>query len=193
MKIGIYGGTFDPIHFGHLITAQFVLEHRKLDKILFIPCAVSPHKINIHSASSTDRMEMLNRAVRDNSDFEISDIEISRGGISYTFQTLRELKNKFEKLELIIGFDNLAVFDKWERPDEIVEMARLIVLNRKTDRETVKNRFFEQAIFINSPLFEVSSSNIRQRVSMGRSIKYFIHKGVREYILYKDIYINSDD
>ena len=118
-SIGIIGGTFDPIHFGHLITAQAVKEIRKLEKIIFIPCNISPHKKENESQNSFHRYEMIRQAVQKTKGLEVSDFEINKGGISYTIDTLNYFRKKYQDIELIIGFDNLLKFDSWKDPDEI--------------------------------------------------------------------------
>jgi nicotinate-nucleotide adenylyltransferase len=187
-KVGIFGGTFDPIHNGHLITAQYVLEERKLDNIIFMPNNVSPHKIGIKSASTADRLEMLKLAVEPNPAFKYSTYEIEKGDVSYTVNTLRDLKSEYENIELIIGLDNLLVFDEWYEPDEIAELAQLIVLKRESELSNEPNRFFEIAKLINTPVIEISSTEIRQRVERKLPIDFLVPEKVKEYILDKKLY-----
>ncbi|MDZ7763566.1 MAG: nicotinate (nicotinamide) nucleotide adenylyltransferase [Melioribacteraceae bacterium] len=131
MAIGIYGGNFDPIHFGHLITAQRVLEIRNLEKIIFIPANISPLKQDVSTAAGEHRSEMVRIAISRNKNFLVSEIELERLGVSYTIDTLKTIKKKYNDIELIIGFDNLLKFDQWYKPEEILEMCKLIVLHRK--------------------------------------------------------------
>jgi nicotinate-nucleotide adenylyltransferase len=119
-KVGIFGGTFDPIHHGHLITAQSVREIRNLDKIIFIPSFISPHKSDVISVSPEHRLKMLKLAVEGVDFFEVSDYEINREGISYTIDTLKEFKKKYDELEFIIGYDNIFKFHSWKEPDQII-------------------------------------------------------------------------
>ncbi len=182
-KIGIFGGSFNPVHHGHLITALSVLEKRKLDKIIFIPCCISPHKVEQKENYPESRLEMLRLAVEEFPGFDYSDIEIRTGGVSYTIDTLRELKKTFDEIELIIGYDNLLVFDKWKEPEEIIKLAKLVVLKRKVYSEgDSRNQFFSQAVFVDSPLIEINSSDIRRRVKENLPINFLVPQKVMEYI-----------
>lgn len=187
-KVGIFGGTFDPIHFGHLITAQYVLEIRKLDEIIFMPNNVSPHKIGMKAASTQDRLEMLKLALEPVPKFTFSTFEIEKGDVSYTVDTLRELKSEYENIELIIGLDNLLVFDKWYEPDEVADLAHLVVLKRESELSNEPNRFFEIAELINTPVIEISSTEVRERVQKGLPIDFLVPEKVKEYILDKKLY-----
>ncbi len=189
--VGIFGGTFDPVHFGHLITAQAVKEIRNLEKIIFIPNYISPHKTDIKSSSAVHRLAMLNLAIKNISYFECSDIEAKDKEISYTVNTLKILKEKYEKLELIIGFDNIIKFDTWKNPDDILKLADLVVLERETNKKSFKkDKYFQSAFFVDTPTIEISSTEIRERVKQGRPINFLVPQSVKEYIykfkLYKE-------
>lgn len=187
--VGVFGGSFDPIHIGHLITTSLVYEKRNLEKIIFIPNNISPLKADQTPASSFHRMNMLKLAVESFPYFEVSDCEINRSGVSYTYDTLLELKKFYPKLELIIGYDNLLVFDKWHLPEKILELAIVVVMKRSTDTESVtKNKFFDSAIIINTPTIEISATEIRKRVKDGLSIEYLVPKSVKEYISKNSLY-----
>ncbi len=186
--IGIYGGTFDPIHLGHLITAQYVYELRRLDKIIFIPCNISPFKIGKQTAPNIDRLNMVKLATENIPYFSVSDYEIKNTGISYTINTLKHLKKEYENLELIIGYDNLLKFEQWKEPDEIVKIAKLIVLNRKTENETNRHKYFSYAEFIETPRIDISSSEIRERIQKNLPIDFLVHEKVKNYILEKGLY-----
>jgi nicotinate-nucleotide adenylyltransferase len=188
-KIGIYGGTFDPIHFGHLITAQSVFELRKLDKILFIPSFISPLKKDQISSSPEDRIKMLKLAIKDIPHFDYTDFEIKKKNISYTIETIKELRKTYQYIELIIGYDNLLVFDKWKNPYELLKLVKLVVLQRKvTDEKIRKNKYFKHAIFIKTPLIDISGTDIRQRVHSGKSINYLVPQKVMAYIYKQNLY-----
>lgn len=187
-KIGIFGGTFDPIHNGHLITAQYVLEKRNLEKIIFIPCFISPHKTNLISSEPIHRLQMIKLAVDSLPYFDYSDYELKSEGISYTYNTLLYLSEKYTSLELIIGYDNLLVFDKWNKPDEILELATLVVMKRKTDIEEKRNRFFEKAILVDTPTIEISSTDIRERVRNNLPIDFLVPENVKKYIYETNLY-----
>ncbi len=187
-KVGIYGGTFDPIHIGHLITTQSVLEQRGLDKIIFIPCFISPHKQTIISSSEIHRLNMLKLALAENPKFDFSTYEVDKKGISYTIDTIKEFKKDYDEIDLIIGYDNLLVFEAWKEPDEIIKLVNLIVLKRIFNRVNSWNRFFENAIFLDTPIVEISSSEIRERVKNNLSIDYLVPYKVNEYIRQNKLY-----
>jgi nicotinate-nucleotide adenylyltransferase len=190
-RIGIYGGTFDPIHHGHLITAQSVKELRKLDKIVFIPSYISPHKKDLKASASEHRINMLKLAVRDVPYFDWSDFEITRENISYTIDTLQEMKKHYDEIELILGADNMRTFDTWKSPDQIVKLATLIVLRRRTDSvSNSDNKYAENAVFLETPRIDISGTIIRRRVREGLPIDFLVPQNVMKYIynfkLYKD-------
>ncbi|HEX3073007.1 MAG TPA: nicotinate-nucleotide adenylyltransferase [Ignavibacteriales bacterium] len=190
MKVGVFGGTFDPIHNGHLITAQAVKEIRGLDKIIFIPCYISPHKIDMFTASDGHRLNMINLAIKDIPYFEASPIEIDNQEISYTVDTLRELKKNYEELELIIGYDNILKFDTWKSPDEIMNLAKLIVLKRKVDASLSRamNKYFGMAEFVDTPVIEISATEIRRRVKRNLPINFLVPPQVASYIQENKLY-----
>ena len=187
--VGIYGGTFDPIHTGHLITAQSVCEIRKLDKIIFIPSLISPHKTDRISSSPRHRINMLKLAIKDIPYFEYSDIEVKRKEISYTINTILALKSAYKNIELIIGYDNLITFDTWKEPDKILEFVKLVVLRRKVREENLhRNKYFNKAIFIETPLIEIFGTDIRERVKTNRSINFLVPQKVMAYIYKHNLY-----
>jgi len=187
--IGIYGGTFDPIHMGHLITAQSVCEIRKLDKIIFIPSFISPHKTDRISSSPRHRINMLKLAIKDIPYFEYSDIEIKKKEISYTINSILALKAAYKNIELIIGYDNLITFDTWKEPDKILELVKLVVLRRKVREENFQqNKYFKKAIFIETPLIEIFGTDIRERVKTNRSINFLVPQKVMAYIYKHNLY-----
>jgi nicotinate-nucleotide adenylyltransferase len=187
--VGIFGGTFDPIHTGHLITAQAVRELRRLDKIIFIPAYISPHKTDIPTLSPRHRLEMVKLAIKNISYFNFSDIEIKAANTSYTIETLKVLKEKHNKIELIIGYDNILNFSTWKDPDEILKLAKLIVLNRKLSIEPKEmDRFYSSAIFVDTPTIEISSSEIRERVYNNLPINFLVPEEVQKYIYHFNLY-----
>lgn len=188
-KVGIFGGTFDPVHFGHLITARAVLEIRDLDKIVFIPANISPHKTDSTSSAAEHRLEMLQLAVNGVSYFDISDIELKREGVSYTIDTLKSLKEKYNEIELVIGEDNLQSFHTWKKPEEILELSTLTVLKRKFNRSDAANHnYIEKAQFVETPVIEISGSKIRERVKNDLSIDFLLPQNVKKYILKNNLY-----
>lgn len=188
-KVGIYGGTFDPIHHGHLITAQSVREIRNLDKIIFIPTYISPHKTNIKTSSPEDRLNMLKIAIEGVEFFDVSDFEIKKHDISYTIETLRQLKKYYDEIELIIGYDNIFKFYTWKDPDEIMKLAKVIVLKRKSSQPVeYTDKYVEQAIFVQTRGIEISATDIRYRVHKGLPIHYLVPKEVEKYIYEHKLY-----
>lgn len=188
-KIGIFGGTFDPIHNGHLITAQSVREIRKLEKIIFIPSFVSPHKEKIDTANPEQRLQMISLAIGDVSFFEASDFEITKGGISYTVDTLREFKKKYDEIEFIIGYDNIFDFHTWKDPDEIMNLAKIIVLKRKSSEPApFEDKYVNEAIFVQTRGIEISATDIRERVKKEMPIHFLVPEKVKEYIYNSDLY-----
>ena len=188
-KVGIFGGTFDPIHLGHLITAQSVKEIRNLDKIIFIPAYISPHKTDAKPSSPEDRLNMIKIAVDGIPFFDCSDIEVNKGGISYTIDTLRELKKYYDKIEFIIGYDNIFTFHTWKEPDEIFKLADVIVLKRKSSHPPqFEDKYFRQAIFVQTRGIEISATDIRERVKSGMPINFLVPTKVMEYIYNHKLY-----
>lgn len=188
-KVGVYGGTFDPIHTGHLITAQHILEERRLDKIIFIPAYISPHKTQVLSTESKHRLEMVKIAIDGYKRFDLSDYEIQKGGVSYTVDTLKELKNSYKEIELIIGYDNLLSFDIWHEPDQITKLAKLLVLKRKFAGDINQfNKYFAEAVFIDSPVIDISSTIIRERVRKNLPVDFLVPQKVKEYITANSLY-----
>ena len=188
-KVGIFGGTFDPIHHGHLITAQSVREIRDLDKIIFIPSFISPHKADVNSASPEHRMNMLKLAVERIDFFEVSDYEIIKEGISYTIDTLKEFKKKYDELEFIIGYDNIFKFHTWKNPDEIMKIAKILVLKRKSSLPPPhEDKYVKSAIFVETRGIEISATDIRERVKQGMPIHYLVPEKVKEYIYSFNLY-----
>lgn len=190
MAIGLYGGSFDPIHMGHLITIQAVQEQRNLEKIIFMPSHISPLKQDSTPVEDFHRLEMVKLATESNPNFVVSDYEINKGEVSYTYDTLLELKKSYCDIELIIGFDNLLVFDKWYMPNEIFEMAKVVVMKRIVEKVTEKtNTFYDKAIFVNTPFIEISSTNIRERIKNSLDIDYLVPIKVKEYISKNRLYL----
>jgi nicotinate-nucleotide adenylyltransferase len=188
-RVGIFGGTFDPIHHGHLITAQSVKEIRNLDKIIFIPAFISPHKQNEKSSSAEHRIKMLKLALDDIPFFECSDFEIKQHTISYTLDTLREFKKYYDDIDLIIGYDNIFKFHTWKDPDQILRLANIVVLRRKSSYPIEYiDKYVESAIFVQTRGIEISATDIRNRVHSNLPIHYLVPKEVEDYIYNNKLY-----
>ena len=187
--VGILGGSFDPIHLGHLITSYDVLEKRDLEKIIFVPCHISPHKTDQKPTEDIHRLNMVKLAIEQYPYFESSDYEIRKGDVSYTYNTLVELKKSYNQIELIIGLDNLIVFDKWYRPDDILQLATVVVMKREIDNIPVKhNKYFDSVILLETTLIDISSTEIRERVKNNEPIDYLVPSKVKEYISQHGLY-----
>lgn len=193
MKLGIFGGSFNPPHMGHLVVLESVRDQLQFDKILLIPSAQTPNKHDISLAPAAMRLEMTKLAVQGNPAFEISDIEIQRKGISYTVDTLSTLVGLYPKasFSLIIGADNFMEFQTWKSPKEILDKANLVVMSRPGfSHRDVKHDLVRLTQFVNVPLIGISGTDIRRRVKLGRSIHFLVPPAVEEYIrvhrLYKD-------
>lgn len=190
MAVGLFGGSFNPIHFGHLITSQRVMEIRKLEKIILMPCNISPFKVEASDIlEGHTRMRMLELAVGNSSNYEIDNFELKKGGISFTYNTILHLKQMYGDIELIIGFDQLVEFDKWYKAEEIVKVAQLVVLKREIDNPGATNNFTENAVFVDTPTIEISATEIRNRVRAGLSIDYLVPEAVVDYIKQEKLYL----
>ena len=184
-KLGIYGGTFDPIHNGHLILAREALEQLQLDRVVFIPAAASPHKREQTTAAPAARLEMLQAAVEGEPRFEVSDVELRRPPPSFTVDTIEELQRREPHSEIyyLIGSDNLPRLETWHRFEDLQKLVRFVVLTRGA--EPIDERYTTIR-----RLIDVSATDIRNRVATGRSIRYLVPASVAEIIrrhqLYKD-------
>ena len=184
-RLGIFGGQFDPPHIGHLIEAEFAAEELGLDKLLFIPTGEHPLKSHPGMTSAKDRYEMTKLAIENNPLFELSDIEIKREGKSFTIDTINQIKKIFspKELYLLVGIDNAEIFSKWHRIDEILDSCKVVVLSRMMTDEFVLNpALLEKTTILDSPIIEISSTEIRELVAEGNSIRYLVPDTVREYI-----------
>lgn len=199
MKIGIIGGSFDPIHLGHLAMAEYLRELKNLDKIIFIPTGNAPHKT--YESLADQRLEMVKLAIEDNKYFSFCEIEVLKETTSYTAETLKTLKEKCPEAELnfIIGMDNLFSIEKWYKIEELGKLTNILVSNRIYKEgislgETMKKCRYLQDEFslkidiVDSPIFEISSSDIRQRIKNNKSIKYLLPKKVEDYIKDNGLY-----
>ena len=192
-KFGIFGGTFDPIHLGHLITARSVKEIRNLSKIIFIPANTSPLKQNVKSASPIHRLEMTRLAVEKYDGFSVSDYEINRSGISYSIDTIKYFKKLCPNIDLIIGYDNFLVFDKWYLWEEILNLVNVVVLKRFFEQPIQNKIKLDNFVFIESPTIQISSTIIRERHSNNLPIDLLVTPEVLNYIKQNNIYVGWND
>ncbi len=189
--ICIFGGAFDPVHVGHLIVAQDTREKKGFDKVLFVPCNLPPTKQDT-IASAEDRINMLRLATDGDSAFEVSDIELRRGGRSYTVDTLEETRSEFgpqRPLFLLVGMDQLNVIESWHRPERIVELCTILAVPRPGAPPCeIPEMFRERVEVVDARLVDVSSSEIRERLLKGLSVKYLVTGAVADYVYARGLY-----
>ncbi len=194
MKIGLFGGTFDPIHNGHLIIAEWVRQELELNRLVFIPAGKPPHKQKMPVSSKKHRLAMVQLAVKDNPAFEVSEIETARTGKSYSIETIRELQKSYtanSKLFWIIGSDSLIDLPNWFLPKKIIKTAQVVVYPRINYKiKNADRKYRNNALILNSPIVEISSSNIRERVKQAKSIRYLTPLSVEKYIYKAGLYKN---
>jgi nicotinate-nucleotide adenylyltransferase len=205
MKIGIMGGTFNPIHYGHLVTAEEALSQFKLDRVIFIPTGQPPHKTTCKLASPEDRYMMTVMATASNSHFFVSRVETERKGKSYTIDTLKELKLTYGEsaaFYFITGADAILEILTWKNPEEIITMCKFIAATRPgynlSRIEELKKKLFgihvnpqvikDSISIMEIPALAISSTDIRDRIKTGRPIKYLLPESVCNYLLKNDLY-----
>ena len=200
-RIGIMGGTFDPIHVGHLITAEMVRSAASLDEVVFIPSARPPHKDGARAASAEDRLIMTECAVQDNPYFCVSDLELRREGPSYTVDTIAELRDNLDGAELffITGADAMNDLYRWHEPKRLLCSCQFIVATRQgapldelllAEKFTAEERSHIQVL--PTPHLEISSSVIRARIRAGLSVRHLVPRAVEEYIEKRGLYREHD-
>ncbi len=185
VKIGFLGGSFDPVHFGHLLAAQDVYEQCRLDRLLLVPAAQAPLKPKEMQSSEEDRLTMLHAAIEWDRRFEVSDIELRRGGISYTIDSVRHFRNVFPRDELywIVGGDQLPQLNRWKGITDLAGMISLIFLERPGHPAKQPPAIPGLRLHrCDGHLIEISSSELRQRVQRGLSLHYFCPQKVIAYI-----------
>lgn len=199
IKTGIFGGAFNPIHNGHLNLAKKYLEVLNLDRIIFIPTSLPPHKTDRFLASKEDRFNMLELAISDCEEFEISDIEFQRQGKSYTYDTLCLLREKYpnDDFYLIIGADQFLTFNLWYRYRDILDIASICTAARENGNQREKIIYFSNKLdgldknrfhLLNSDAVEVSSSQVREKIKKGEDVSSLIPEKVYNYIVEKGLY-----
>lgn len=197
-KIGIMGGTFDPIHVGHLIMAEAAYENFELDKVLIMPSGNPPHKKNEVCATTRQRVAMTRLAIENNNHFELSLIEVERKGFTYTYETLEELKKNYSNAEIyfIMGADSLFSFEKWKNPEIICQNSIILVAvryNLSSQEMDAQIKFLSEKYNadirkLNTPNIDISSKMIRTKVAMKKTIKYFVPNDVENYIYINGLY-----
>jgi nicotinate-nucleotide adenylyltransferase len=187
LSTGVLGGTFDPIHLGHLRAAEAVREALGLERVLFVPAAEPPHRPE-PVASRLDRFAMVALATASHPDFVVSDLELRREGPSYSVDTLEALAARTGgPLVLILGSDALADLPGWHRVERVLELARIAVLERP-GRPSRAEAPTWQVERVAAPLLEVSSSEVRERLRSGRGVRYLVPDAVADYIAKRELY-----
>ena len=198
-RLGLFGGTFDPPHYGHLMVAQEAVDRLSLDRLVFLVAGIPPHKVGEVSSSPEIRMEMTRAAIAGNPAFQVSDVELNRQGPSYTVDTLRQFRAEYPDADLffLLGSDQLAEFHEWQDPPGIAELATLVAVGREglepTEIGPIQLAPGEdlEFMYLSTVRTDISSTEIRSRVRDGRSIKYFVPEEVRRIIethrLYRSI------
>lgn len=193
MKIGIMGGTFDPVHIGHLLAAENARESARLDEVWFMPTYSPPHKPSSPAADAGHRLRMVELAIDGHPQFRACPLEIDKGGTSYTYETVRLLKHLYphDKFSYIIGADMVRYLPNWARIDELVEGIRFIGLKRPGYDwrsgdlpPTIANAVIEAEM----PQVDVSSTDIRRAFAEGKSLRYLLPEAVRLYVKEQGLY-----
>lgn len=195
MRVGIFGGTFDPIHTGHLVLAEQCREQCGLDEVWFVPAAAPPHKLDAAISPAKTRCEMIEFAIAGNPQFKLSPIELDRSGPSYTVTTLEQLHSEdpTRELFLLVGADSIRELSTWRQPQRIMELATVVAVNRGRDlllpaeaekqlADNLGSAAAGRVQFIKMPAIDISATDIRQRVAAGRSIRYLVPRAVEVYI-----------
>jgi nicotinate-nucleotide adenylyltransferase len=202
-RVGVFGGSFDPVHTGHLIMAEYVAERLGLDELHFLPAFRPAHKRRRGLAPFDHRASMLALATKGNPRFRVSTLEGDRGGVSFTVDTLEAVaragRGRKDRMSLyfLLGEDSLAEFHTWRDPERIARLAKLVVLPRPSDRGRADSRTGPQAskgswrrrvVRLRPPSIEISSTDIRRRLRSGKSVRYWVPDPVLSYITRHGLY-----
>lgn len=183
-RIGLFGGTFDPPHVGHLALAEWARSHLSLERIVFMPAGTPPHKLRRVLTPVRHRLAMTRLAVRGNRAFTVSTLEARRAGPSFTVDTLAALARLHpgSRLYLLMGADSLDEFSTWHEPKRILRLATLVVASRPGARATGKRRLPGKVVWLDNPRLEVSSSVLRAELRAGRPVRYLVADAVERYV-----------
>lgn len=199
VRLGVMGGTFDPIHYGHLLLAEVAREECRLDQVVFIPTACPPHKVKGTITSFWHRYLMVSLAVNSNPCFRASRLEFERGGVSYTVDTIAQLRQELgdeAEIFFIIGIDAFLDIFSWKSPEKLLGMCRFLVAARpgydfSGMKQMLGERYRDRAEILEMPMLDISSTDIRERVRKGLSIKYLLPEAVEDYIRHNRIYLSG--
>lgn len=197
MKIGIFGGSFDPVHLEHVALCRSAVSELGLDKLFVVPAGTPPHKQNKKRASNEDRLEMCRLAFKDEEKIVVDDFETKSGGVSYTYLTVRHFKERFPTAELffLCGLDMLLDFPTWKNPTDILENATLAVAVRNSEKDVLErarndfeNKFHKGVVPLSFVGSNLSSTRIRIMISAGRDVEKWVGNDVKEYVKEKGLY-----
>jgi nicotinate-nucleotide adenylyltransferase len=190
VRLGVFGGSFDPVHLGHLVAAECARSELQLDQVRFVPAAQQPLKAAGHAASARDRAAMLRAAIADHPAFVLDPRELERGGPSYTVETLRSLRADFpgDQLFFILGADAARDLDSWREADALPGLARLVVVTRPGAALGPQLAPFAVTV----PGIDLSATMVRERVRRGASIRYLVPRPVEDYIKTHGLYLGAD-
>lgn len=191
MRLAIFGGSFDPPHVGHLLAAHDAIDRLSLDRVLVVPAATQPLKTGRSTASSADRLAMVRLLVEGDDRFEVSAIEVERGGLSFTVDTLTQIAAIYPAAEryLLLGADVLATFGQWREPARVMELARPVILERQGEPAALPAGVDEGRLLrLPTRRVDVSATEIRERVRTGKSIRGFVTDGVAAFIARGGLY-----
>jgi nicotinate-nucleotide adenylyltransferase len=198
MRLGIFGGAFDPVHNGHLLLAEQCREQCQLDEVWFVPTKIPPHKDAGSLSPDEDRVEMLQLATAGRSEFVVSEIELKREEVSWKVDTLRQLRDERpdDELFLLIGADSLRDFPTWKEPEAIAELASVIAVNRgeaslKELTVDLSPKLSDSVQLVTMPGISISATDLRRRVSEGVSIRYLVPRSVEEFIQSRGLFRDS--
>lgn len=202
MRLGIFGGSFDPVHYGHLLLAEACRQDASLDQVWFVPAAQPPHKPGRRLSEPEHRVELLHLATGGHDAFRVSRVEVDRGGVSYTVDTLQAIHDEFaarsESLDLVLllGGDSYRDLPTWRTPDKIVALAELAVVERGPPGKPLQplaELGAHRVRRVSMPRVDLASRRIRRDVAEGRSIRYQTPRGVEEYIRAQGLYRTPDE
>ncbi|MCL6549215.1 MAG: nicotinate-nucleotide adenylyltransferase, partial [Alicyclobacillus sp.] len=202
MRLGLIGGTFDPVHYGHLVAAEEARYELGLSKVVFVPAGQPPHKPDRHISPAFHRVAMVRLALASNPHFELSTMEVERSGPSYTVDTVKEFRYLYDRAEIwfITGADAVLEILAWYRAEELFRLCRVVAaarpgysLNGLSERLAPLGDLRERIDVLKVPGVAVSSTEIRERVKAGKPIKYLLPEAVEEYITLHKLYLNTDD
>jgi nicotinate-nucleotide adenylyltransferase len=206
MRLGVFGGTFDPVHTGHLVAAETAREAADLDSVMFVPAGEPWLKDGEVVGAKRDRMRMVELAIEGNDRFISSDMELQRPGPTYSADTLEELRDQrpSDRLFLIVGMDALDDFGRWSRPQRILELATLVGVARpgrsglaRAQLDGIRSGASSDVIVAEGPLLDVSATDLRQRLGRGASVRYLLLEAVERYVYENGLYgtakVSNDD